>query len=312
MQPQELEGWSRSELIERAEGLGAERASVLTRAELIDEIVRRTVADPVERRIARGLLGLARDLVARVVERGLHLPDAAARIRGQQPETTWGPVSRAPIATVTLAEIYAAQGHKGRALSVLDQVLETEPEHEAASSLRDRIASGPEAGPALPPEPEEPAARVAPLPDEEARSVERDEDEVVLVPIDRRTAHVRWAVREQTFDDARAEIADGRLILRVLAVTPSWGGPVVDSRDIEVSECAGAFVLCELPEGAILRAAVGWRSAQVFEPFSVADEPPPVSTDRSSEPPSFDELTSPWPALGASTVEVRASALAVS
>ena len=82
MHPRDLEGLARSDLIERAEALGVDKASLLTRAELADEIVRRTVDDPIERRIARGLLGVARDLVARVVERGLHLPEAAALIRG--------------------------------------------------------------------------------------------------------------------------------------------------------------------------------------------------------------------------------------
>src|SRR3954452_23229605 len=132
MQARDLDGLSRSDLIAKAEGLGVEKANVLTRAELADEILRRSVSDPIERRMVRGLLGIARDLVARVVERGLHLPDVAAVIRGSEPRESWGPVARAPIATVTLAEIYAAQGHRSRALSVLDEVLDSEPEHEAA------------------------------------------------------------------------------------------------------------------------------------------------------------------------------------
>src|SRR6266478_4386630 len=134
-----MDSLSRSDLIERAEALGVDRANLLTRAELTDEIVRRTVSDPIERRIARGLLGVARDLVARVVERGLHLPDAAARIRGSE-RPSWVP-PKPPIATVTLAEIYAKQGHRSRALSVLDEVLETEADHAAARTLRDQIAA---------------------------------------------------------------------------------------------------------------------------------------------------------------------------
>src|SRR4051812_48102842 len=112
MQPSDFDDWSRARLIDSAAALGVERAQVLTRAELIDEILRRKVTDPVEQRRARGLLGLARDLVARVVERGLHLPDAAARIRGTSVPFVWER-ARPPLATVTLAEIYAAQGHKG-------------------------------------------------------------------------------------------------------------------------------------------------------------------------------------------------------
>ena len=139
MHPRELEGLSRTDLIDKAAALGVDKADLLTRSELADEIVRRTVTDPIERRIARGLLGIARDLVARVVERGLHLPDAAARIRGSE-RPSWMPV-KPPIATVTLAEIYAAQGHRSRALSVLDEVLENESDHVAARSLRDQIAT---------------------------------------------------------------------------------------------------------------------------------------------------------------------------
>src|SRR5689334_18840200 len=138
----DLDSESRSDLIARAEALGIEKADVLTRAELVDEIVKRTIADPIERRLARGLLGVARDLVARVVERGLHLPDAAALIRGLQ-QVTLTPVTP-PIATVTLAEIYAGQGHRARALTVLDEVLEKEPEHAAARALREKVAGLPE------------------------------------------------------------------------------------------------------------------------------------------------------------------------
>src|SRR5690242_1459191 len=155
----ELEAASRSDLIARAEGLGVDKADVLTRAELVDEIVKRSVVDPIERRLARGLLGVARDLVARVVERGLHLPDAAALIRGLQ-QVTLTPVTP-PIATVTLAEIYAGQGHRARALAVLDEVLANEPEHAAARAMRDKVAALPEdLRPAM--APSEPPPDVAP------------------------------------------------------------------------------------------------------------------------------------------------------
>ena len=103
------------------------------------DIVRRTVVDVNERRIARGLLGVARDLVARVVERGLHLSDAAELLRSLRSQPAWNPAPP-PIATVTLAEIYATQGHKARALAVLDTVLHNEPDHAIARQLRDKVA----------------------------------------------------------------------------------------------------------------------------------------------------------------------------
>jgi hypothetical protein len=133
-----LDQLSREELIVRARSLGARRPEVMTRVELRDEIVRLGEEDPQVRRRSRGWLGVARDLVASVVDSGLNLPGAAAAIRGDgKPEHEWqGPP---PVATLTLAEIYLAQGHTDRALAVLAEVLDSEPDHAAALALRDRI-----------------------------------------------------------------------------------------------------------------------------------------------------------------------------
>ena len=133
-----LDGMSRDELIARARELGAKRAELMTRVELRDEIVRLTEEDPVVRRRSRGWLGVARDLVASVVDSGLNLPGAAAAIRGgAAARPDWqGP---APVATLTLAEIYVAQGHPERARAVLDEVLRNEPDHAAALALRERL-----------------------------------------------------------------------------------------------------------------------------------------------------------------------------
>src|SRR3954447_7547931 len=78
----ELEGVDRETLVVRAQAAGIRRARILTRPELIDELLR---LDPTtsaaQLKKSRGFFGKARDLVARVVERGLPLPDAAERIR---------------------------------------------------------------------------------------------------------------------------------------------------------------------------------------------------------------------------------------
>jgi hypothetical protein len=139
----DLERLSREQLILKARVLGVERPELMTRVEMRDEIVRRSEPDLVKQKRARGFLGVARDLVASVVEAGLNLPDAAAIIRGEGArEGDWkGPP---PVATVTLAEIYAAQGHLERALRMLDEVLAKEPDHDAARSLRDRLATSPD------------------------------------------------------------------------------------------------------------------------------------------------------------------------
>ncbi len=143
--PAELDGLSRDELILRARARGVERPEQMTRVELRDEIVRRSEPDLERQRRTRGWLGVARDLLASVVESGLNLPDAAASIRGEgQLHDFQGPP---PVATVTLSEIYAAQGHYEQALRMLDEVLEREPEHAAALSVRERIAEERDLGP---------------------------------------------------------------------------------------------------------------------------------------------------------------------
>lgn len=140
-----LDQLSREELVARARELGARRPEVMTRVELRDEIVRLSEPDPAQRRRSRGWLGVARDLVASVVDAGLSMPGAAAAIRGdaRPAEETTGPP---PVPTLTLAEIYLAQGHVERALDVLEDVLVAEPEHAAALALRERIAQERESG----------------------------------------------------------------------------------------------------------------------------------------------------------------------
>lgn len=145
--PAELDTLSREDLILRARARGVERPEQMTRVELRDEIVRLSEPDLERQRRSRGWLGVARDLLASVVESGLNLPEAAATIRGDAKSDIdlQGPP---PVATVTLAEIYATQGHYDQALRMLDEVLQREPDHTSASSLRKRLAEERELGPA--------------------------------------------------------------------------------------------------------------------------------------------------------------------
>src|SRR3984885_11016495 len=137
----ELEKLDRDALIARAEAAGVTRARILTRPELVDELLLRSATDHATKQRARGLFGRARDLLARVVEQGLHLPDAAERIRavGGAPPPVRPSAPAAP-PTVTLAEIYAAQGHRERAIETLDRVVAREPDHAAARALRAQLA----------------------------------------------------------------------------------------------------------------------------------------------------------------------------
>jgi hypothetical protein len=137
----DLRKLSRRELVERATGLGVDRAATMTKTELVEAI--RRVEEPNTGRTPRTWFGRARDLVARVVEQGLHLPDAAKVLRGAADKTPAGPP---PLPTVTLAEIYAAQGYNKRALGVVDAVLERVPDHAEALALRKRLLGAVDGG----------------------------------------------------------------------------------------------------------------------------------------------------------------------
>ena len=133
-----LEALGREELVVEARRFGVKRPEVMTRVELVDEVLRLGTPNPVERKKVRGWLGVARDLIASAVELGLNLPDAAAMIRGEIRFEPRGP-EHPPVATVTLAEIYGAQGHFDRAIGMLDEVVESESDHEVARRLRARL-----------------------------------------------------------------------------------------------------------------------------------------------------------------------------
>lgn len=60
------------------------------------------------------------------------------------------------MATVTQAEIYAAQGHTARALVVLDEVLASEPDHDEALRIRRELTMGQAAPAEAAPSPKEP------------------------------------------------------------------------------------------------------------------------------------------------------------
>ncbi|HLK38129.1 MAG TPA: tetratricopeptide repeat protein [Polyangiaceae bacterium] len=310
-----LERLDRDVLIARAEAAGVTRARVLTRAELVDELILRSDLDRNDKDRSRGLFGRARDLLARVVERGLNLPDAADRIRamgGTPPSLR----SSAPavLPTVTLAEIYTAQGHRDRAIETLERVLSREPDHAPArgllAQLRDAGYAIPE--PRLPPEKdvEEIVPETATEPEEGAedqlptlpvpsslaaprvRTLERSEstddaherlDECVALPIDATTTFVHWAVAASTpRRDPR-----GRPVIRVLVVVPTWDGPKSHVRDHEVSGRSGELVVRDLPAGAVVRVAVGLREGDAFRPVAHS---PALSALAPAWPPGADGL----------------------
>ncbi|MET0412210.1 MAG: Rho termination factor N-terminal domain-containing protein [Polyangiaceae bacterium] len=132
---------SRRDLSELAKTLGIADAEVMTRAELRAAIERsQAVPRSAQSPWPTTWLGVARGLIASIVDKGLNLPDAAALIRGDTKLST-PPKPPPPVATVTLARIYVAQGHLQRAIDTLGEVLRSEPDHELARELRDELVA---------------------------------------------------------------------------------------------------------------------------------------------------------------------------
>ena len=110
------------------------------------------------------------------------IPDAADRIRtltGGALTLTVPRTEPQAMPTVTLAEIYAAQGHRQRAIETLRRVLEREPEHAAARALLARFEDDGYVAPAprLPPEPEVEVAEAEAEEDSVTDDAEDDESE---------------------------------------------------------------------------------------------------------------------------------------
>jgi hypothetical protein len=131
MQRKDLEKLSRAELVAQAEDLGVTRPRTLTMPELVDEILLVQEKRTGQKR-SRGWFGRARDLLTSVIDRGM----SADPTRKPRP----APAAPQPLPTVTLAEIYAAQGHFERAIATLDEVITRDPAHAEARKLRDRFA----------------------------------------------------------------------------------------------------------------------------------------------------------------------------
>jgi len=373
----ELERLDRTTLIAQAEALGVARANILTRPELMDELLVRTAKkDDRDLPRARGFFGRARDLVAKVIEKGLHLPDAADRLRQVSAVATQiaARVTPAVVPTVTLAEIYAAQGHRARAIDTLRRVLELEPDHRAAQSLLTNLEMAPSIPPAAPPPPPEeedepedsaelepaytsktrptdaapphivslqgarPEMRSGPEPrkpmpppesvepqdsprdsaplaptatrepaafiHDDPLPMRYDVDECVAIAVDPTSLYVYWEVRESTLAHVRSQRRDGTLCLRLLVITPSWDGPRSTIRDFDVDGHVANRIVRDLPAGAVVRAAIGWRTGEIF--LSLAHAPPLETPPGTECPVAADEFVR-WTPRGMTPVTERDS-----
>ncbi|MEO8876186.1 MAG: DUF4912 domain-containing protein [Polyangiaceae bacterium] len=303
----ELEALDRDTLVSKAEAAGVMRPAVLTRPELVDELLVRTAKDAKapEVRRARGFFGIARDLLARVIERGLNLPDAAELVRAEPvpPRSQRSPSNVIP--TVTLAEIYATQGHKARAEETLQRVLDAEPDHAAARVLLDRLQDAELPPPKFAPEGDEeidassdedevsekqadpsPPAEPMGMLDDAPLPPKYDVDECVAIAVDPKTMFVYWEVRDETRRRLERSRPGGYVALRLLVIEATWDGPRTHARDIEVHTSVGDWFVRDLPPGAVVRAAIGWQTADAFVPISHSpaleaqpDAPSPLIAD---------------------------------
>jgi hypothetical protein len=278
-----LEGLSKDELVARAEALGIDGANKFTKVELIDEISRAAGTTD------RGLLGRARDLLRGVVEKGLARSSPPPKMNGdtvsREPERA--PDPEPPVPTVTLAEIYAGQGHLARAKAVVREVLRTNENDEAARAFLEKLEATPDdkkvddpyARVGIEPEafiePPAPArADVPPMLDDAPFPQRYGVDECVAMAVDPTTVYVYWESRPATVERARRALrrsvdAPSKSVLRVLVVEPDAGGPRVSTRDFDVIDLElGEWFVRDLPAGSIVRAAIGLLANDRFVPLA--------------------------------------------
>jgi hypothetical protein len=282
----------RHELIAAALELGIERPEQLSIEELRDKIRAASEAEAVPERVS--LFSVARNLIASVVERGLNLPDAARVIRDT---VRSAPRHRPPLPTVTLAQIYLAQGYTDRAIQTLLQVIEREPSNYTAAELYQRLtqraadsqavstrepSSSAGATPAAPAHGSE-RTSVAPglTPDsqlwfESGRSLTRGlRDALVLIEREARQVTVYWELS----DPHAAELSQSPSEVRVLC----HGGAVPREINLPVRGSVG-WALVELLDDELPRACLTVGGKVVASAIHVRVSAPSTAVGETFEP----------------------------
>jgi hypothetical protein len=260
----------RHELIALALDLGVDRPEQLSDAELLQHVSRASVGAQAEATPpaappaapARGWFQVARNLVASMLEKGLNLP-SAARVLRETVRTV--PPQRPPFPTVTLAQIYIAQGHTQRAVATLQQVLRRDPKNPKARRLLSTLPVQSETG-----------------------SVQLERDVVVIVRKGSKLV-LYWELTSATLTRLKEPHS---LELRVSLVTPSAQGAHASERVLSVAAQDGSTQNASADEGpvglvghssiecapdVVVRAALGddrghgWRPLCVASLFRVSD-----------------------------------------
>jgi hypothetical protein len=300
---------SRQDLLRKAQRLGIEHPENMTRVELAQAIAQldENAAPKTTGTRAGSWLEIARQLLAAVVEQGLNMPDAAALIRGDA-KLSEPPKAQPPLATVTLAKIYAAQGHVARALSVLAEVLKTEPDHPAALDLQAKIKNKSSAEaprrkasasvglrepaaqtasatasettqPAAVSEPSDPALETSEAAAQQSADQSDSKDEQVS-PLQLAGEEnslvllVREAVPAQlnwqlAKQTEAARLAGSSVEIEWLTLTPSWRGPIAHRVRIPVTHPVGRIAAPKAAPVALSHAVLGLRQGAKWAPLAV-------------------------------------------
>src|SRR5262249_20271749 len=92
--------------------------------------------------------------------------------------------------------------------------------------------------------------------------------------------------------------SEGWLCVRVAAVSATWEGPVVETRDVRIDGLHGDRFLRDVQPGSNLRVSVGWHHLGGFEPFAIGSE---VTAPRAVPVESVAQEVARWeadPAVG--------------
>lgn len=306
MERKDLRSLSREDLLRLAAEIGIARPHALTTPELLAAVEAKEAPERTSGgRKPKGWFSKARDLLTSVLETGFPPPSGQ---KSSPPPARVSVAPAMPVPTVTLAEIYAAQGHFERAIATLTEVLAKEPDHAEAARLKQRFGEQlTKTRPSAPPPPSDTRGAdkvvagndliLPPLPTIEAGGAsllpDRYEvDEVVGLAVDARTVYAYWEVRPLTLADVRARAPEGALTLRVLAVTSVAGGPLSSVRDERVDALFGEMYIHDVPPGANVRLTIGWKTPSgELTPLAVALE---LATPHAEPARRVAERTARW------------------